>query len=163
RTRTVPVLPFFFSQLTPDGLIGDLPAILASGSPQVPAVMQAYRQYMLQMAAVAQQHGAEALVVGSESNASNAPGSLLWSQNTQWKSLFATLRGTFTGMVWLGAAYGGCEEPSDLDIWTLADGIDAVGFGNLKGSGSHCGFLEPDSNTPTAEQMTVHMRRQLGN
>ncbi len=152
--------PGFFVMETKDGLIGDLPALLPDSL--ITAVMQSYARYMLQMAEVAQQHGAEAMFVGNESQCENTPGNLLWSQKQQWKDMVAQVRITFHGKLWIGQVLGGCEDPSDLDIWELGDGINAPAEGGLKGSGSQCGRQATESNNPTAEQMTANMSQAVG-
>jgi hypothetical protein len=163
RQRDQPVAPYFFAMQTKDGLIGDLPALLPGDSPLIPAVMQSYARYMLQMAQIAQRHGAEAMFVGHETNTDNIPNSLLWSQKEQWKAMFVDLRSTFQGRLWVGSAYGGCQDPNDQEIWTLGDGISAPTLSGIQGSGSQCGPQAPASNNPTAEQMIAHMNQSIGN
>lgn len=157
------VAPYYAVQLTPKGWVGDLPGLLAEGSPLIPQVMQSYTAYMLQMAQIAQEHGAEAMIVGNESNTTNQPNSLLWSQKAQWKTMMASLRQTFRGKLWVGMALGACDDPNDLDIWTLGDGINAPAL--PKGSGITCsssgGVPGTSSNNPSAEQMSAYMAQSL--
>jgi hypothetical protein len=144
---------------TPQGVYGDLPGVLPSGSPLVPAVMAAYSRFALELATLGQQHGAEAMFLGNESQSSNTPGSLLWSQTAQWTDLVAQLRRSFGGQIWIGQVLGGCQAASDLDIWRLGDGINATS--SLHGSGADCAFGSPESATPTAERMFTQMESSV--
>ncbi len=61
----------------------------------VDQVMQTYVPFITQMAQLAQQHQAEAMILGDSINDPDDP--LLWSETTQWTTLLAQLRQIFTG------------------------------------------------------------------
>lgn len=150
----------FYLASTPEGTIGDLQPFLVTFPSLMPQVMNVYADYMLQMAGVAQLHQAEAMFVGDGSNLDNTPGSLLWQYAQQWKTLFAQLRKTFSGKLWMGLVYGECGSPIDLPIWTLGDGINSAAAGGLT-SGGPCLSAPAALNSLTAEQMVANMLPKL--
>jgi hypothetical protein len=159
RTKKIIAAGYFYVLQTSEGSVGDLPPFLLAFPSLIPAVMQSYAQYMLLMAQVAQQHQAEAVNVGNQSNIDNTSGSALWSQKDQWKAMFASMRAAFQGKIWVSFAQG-CGSVTDLDIWTLGD--YAAGGSPLIGPAPPCRGLNPPAlDNLTAEQMVSNMSQGL--
>lgn len=134
-----------------EGVSGELEAALPSLSlEQVQSAFQGYGGWCLQVAQLAQQHGAEYLLLGSNWQIYNA--AVTAPVNAQWAALLPQIRSAYSGKVYYGEIYP-CAPSFDFQDWSLVDGIHYVPGYNA--SYASCGY------PPTIGIYNIHAEEML--
>jgi hypothetical protein len=116
----------------------------------IPAVMQSYRAFAIQMAELAQRHNVEAIILGN--NTSSPARNLLWTEQAQWTELFSQLRHAFQGQLWMGFEWTCPGQQASFGNYSGLDGVHAGLSGDIISTPA-CTFPLAGSTSPTAEQI----------
>jgi uncharacterized protein (TIGR03437 family) len=122
-----------------NGSFGELEFVLVNLSDaRILQIQSAYVQFILQIAALAQKHQAEAMRVGGNWQfKATATAYLSAATNDQWNSAIDQIRSAYSGKIWMGWAFT-CETWSPFSLWNKVDAI--VNGDRLKGSGVDCHY-----------------------
>jgi len=105
---------------------------------QILQAQASFCQFLAQMAALAQKHNIEALMIGSGWDLYKVTPSpaLIAALNQQWSSLLDQVRSGYSGKVWMGWS-GACGQWQPFNLWSRVDGIRSL-IGGIGGSGVNC-------------------------
>lgn len=124
----------------------------------IPVIMQSYKAFALQMATLAQQHGAEAILLGN--NTSSPDQNLLWTQQADWTDLFARIRQVYQGRIWKGFEWTCPGQVAAFVDYSGVDVIQASLSGDIS-STPRCTFPLAGPTDLTAEQLAQRIAPEI--